>query len=367
MAITSDIFGALNITDDDSVYVKTSGQEALFDATQGILGDHNNDVLELENFFVERETSAHTSRYYLETGSRLEKITNSTRPAARKVVGSWDTAYRLEEFGDRISGTRVQMAYMSLAQYGRHIMGVLKSDVNTRRFEILRALFNNGGGAPIPFLDERWGSLNVQPLANGDATLYPPVVGSEINAVQNNYLVTQFAPSAISDTNDPITTAVDQIELLFDYPTGGSNIVTFVNKANAPKIMAMTEFNPVEARFQQFGDDITRATNYPTGLPGRVLGEFGGKSLIAQWQRIPANYMLSMHLDAPRPLVRRIDDPETGLTPGLTLRTTFAKEPYKDAIWTNRFGYGVGNRLNGVITFIDAGSTYTVPAAYNVT
>ena len=358
------IFGALNIPDDDYVFVNTFGQEAIYDATLQLLGNHNADLAAAESIFIERETFNHISRYYLATGGRLEKISNNTQPNAVKAIGQWDVAYPLEEWASKLEGTRVQMGYMSTGQYGRHIQQVLASDVNTRRFEMLKALFNNGGGAPRVFVDENWGNLNVQPLANGDVTLYPPIVGAEVNATSNHYLCQGFAPAAISDANDPYTPAIDLLEGHFGIPTAGSNMVTFINKAQVKITENLPSFNPIEYRFQDLGADVTRADNYPEGLPGRVIGEYGGKCLLVRWDWIPANYTFTVHLDAPKPLVRRIDPPGTGLTPGLQLVSQTMEHPFRSAIWSQRFGYGVGNRLNGVVQYIDAGGSYVVPTVW---
>jgi hypothetical protein len=359
--LNSNIFGALGIPDDDYSFVLTFGQEAVFDATQQLLGNHNADLGAFESAFVERSTYNHKTRYYLETGGRLQKVTNRTRALDTKAQGNWDVAYPLEEWGARIAGNRVQMAYMSTGQYGRHIQMVLNSDVNTRRFEMLKAIFNN---APPAFLDENWGSLPVQPLANGDATLYPPVVGAEVNATANNYLCTGFAPASISDKNDPISPSVDQIESYFGIPTGGSNVAVFLNKANVGLVQSLTQFNPIEYRFQELGANVTQAVGYPDSLPGRILGEYAGKALVVRWDWVPANYTLTVHLDAPKPLTKRIDPPAVGLPEGLQLIAQTMEHPFREAEWSNRFGYAVGNRLNGVVSFIDASGTYAVPTQY---
>jgi hypothetical protein len=355
------VFGALGIPDDDYVYLNTLGQEAVFNATNQLLGNHNLDLAAFEQVFVERTTDSFKTRYYLETGGRMEKITNNTRPLDVKTTGQWDVAYPLEEFGARLASNRVAMAYMSSQQYGRHIAAILNSDVNTRRFAMLKALFNN---APPAFNDEHRGSLTIVPLANGDSVVYPPIVGSEDNATAQHYLGTTFAPTAIDDTHDPITPAVDLLEGHFGMPTGGSNVAVFLNKANIPLVQAMSEFNPIEMRFQSLGDNITQAVNTPGYLPGRTVGELGGKAIIQQWNWIPANYQLTVHLGAPRPLTKRVDDKRTGLPEGLTLLTMTREEPFRETIWTNRYGYAVGNRLNGVITFIDAGNAYVIPTQY---
>ena len=366
MAILSNVFGALQIPDDDYTFLLTYGQEAVFNATQALLGNHNDDLEQFERVFVEKDTSAHIERYYLATGGRLGKLTNKTKPADTKAGGNWDVAFPLEQWGDRVAGDDVQMAYMSPGQYARNIAQVMESDVNTRRHEMLKRLFNNGGGSPIVFVDPFWGSLNLQPLANGDTTVYPPVVGSEINSVRNNYLTRSYATAAISDTNDPLTPIVNLLRSTFGIPTGGSNIAVFGNQTMTDAISAnMTLFNPIQMLYQQLGDNITQAVNWPTGLPGEVIGTFGGKCLVIHWEWIPADYLLAIHLDAPPPLRRRIDPPGTGLRPGLQLISQKRDAPLEEVMWRNRFGYAVGNRLNGVVMELAQAGSYAVPTGFS--
>jgi hypothetical protein len=366
MAYTSNIYGALQIPDDDYTWVRTYGQEAIYDATIQLLGNHNADLEAFESIFVERVTDAHTAKFYLDTGGRLQKLTEKTRSANTKAAGTWTVALPLEEWGDSIAGDRVQMAYMTTRLYGLHIQQVLNSDINTRRHEMLKRLFNNGGGSPITFNDPLWGSLNIQPLANGDSTYYPPVVGSEINATHDNYMVRSYTQAQISDTNDPITPIVNRLRSYMGFPTGGSNIAVFGNQSVTDYIVAnMTLFNPLQGMYQKLGDNITQAVNWPSNLPGEVLGTFGGKALIVHWEWIPDNYLLAVHLDAQPPLWKRVDPAGTGLGTGLQLIQQKVDQPLLEAQWSNRFGYAVGNRLNGIVLELNQGGSYAVPTGFS--
>jgi hypothetical protein len=269
-------------------------------------------------------------------------------------------AFPLEDLGAMIAENDVDRAYMTVAELERHINTVVAQNVNTVRFEILKALFNS---AQDTFVDPLWGSLLIEPLANGDAITYPPVLGSESEATDNHYLESGYTVANISDTNNPFVTIRDELEEHFGQPIGGSEIVTFIGNDSRAKSEALTDFTEVEDRFVRPGQDQAIPVGLPAGLPGTVLGRCSGQWVV-EWRWMPATYMLGIHLGAPKPLIRRIDPADTGLGDGLQLVATDAQFPFNDSVWRHRFGVGAGNRLNGVMMEVAAGGTYSVPTAY---
>jgi hypothetical protein len=362
MAIqATQVFGALGIEDDDYLTLRTIGQDVVLERTMDIIQRHNAAMAEYERIFVERDTIDPTILYYVTVGGRMEKISDITQPKAVKVAGNYTVGFPIEEFGAKIAGNRVQMAYMSAALYGRHIASILNSDVNERRFNILKPLFNN---APPAFNDQKYGTVTLYPLANGDTTYYPPTVESDVAATANHYLNANYATTAISDANNPIEPMITLLESRFGLTATGSNIVVFMNNAQVAKVKALTDFYPFENRFVNFGDTISVASNIPGNLPGVPFGTYDGRCILQRWDRIPAAYMVAMNLDQPPPLMRRVDRPESGLRPGLNLIQERVDEPLRDAWWSNRYGYAVGNRLNAVVIFIDAGGAYVIPTQF---
>jgi hypothetical protein len=102
----------------------------------------------------------------------------------------------------------------------------------------------------------------------------------------------------------------------------------------------------------------------PAGVPGRVRGLCDGVWIV-EWRWLPANYSITIHADAPKPLIMREDPPETGLNGGLKLVAEDENFPFRSSYYSHRFGFGAGNRLNGVIMEIAAGGSYTVPTGYS--
>src|SRR5882672_8263294 len=207
----SGIFGILGLQDNDTSYVSTIGQRLIFDAVNQYLTMVNEDMNTAMSVFVEGTTTNYKERYKLPGGGRLQQMGGQAKPGAVKGYGSWDVAYPLKDFGAMLAEDPVTMAYMTLPELQRHLDTVRIQAINTLRFEMLYALFNSRAGSYTSFVDPIWGTLQVQALANGDATVYPPVLGSESEATENLYLESGYAASGISDTNDPYVTIIDKL------------------------------------------------------------------------------------------------------------------------------------------------------------
>jgi hypothetical protein len=355
------IFGSLNLNSTDRVYKATQGQQVIYDAVIEYVNRVNSELSAALSVFVEESTSDHKRRYKLPGGGYLERVGETSRGASAQNYGSWDVAFPLEEFQRGISTTRVGHAYMTVQELDNHVQGVVAANVNTVRFEVLKRIFNN---TQSTFIDPLWGSLSVEPLANGDSVTYPPILGAVAEATENHYLESGYAATAISTSNNPYQTIKDELEEHFGAPQGNSNIVVFINPAEAPETEAISGYKAIDDRFVIPGADTARLFNLPSGLPGRIIGRVSG-CFVAEWRSMPANYMIGIHLDAPKPLIKRIDPIDTGLGEGLQLVAEDADFPFQKSTWSHRFGFGAGNRLNGVVMELGTGGSYSIPAGYS--
>ena len=361
------IYGALGLADTDYVFNATTGQRAIYDVTAEYVARYREDLASSTRIFVGGMTSDHTLRYSLPGSGRMQKRRESGRPGAVKFTGYWDIGLPLEDFADAITMDDVTRAYMTAAELQRQVDTIISRNVNTRRFELMKALLNNTART---FVDPLRGSLTIQPLANGDTVQYPPVLGSETAATDDHYLESGYAASAISDTNDPYITIANELEEHFGAPTGGSEIAVFINNAQTAKTVALTDFIPVTALGVMPGTDTATVTSVPPQLAAirtaRVLGRHEGAGVwVVEWRYVPSAYMIGVHLGAPAPLLERMDPADTGLGSGLQLVADENEFPLETSIWRDRFGYGAGNRLNGVVMELGSGGTYGIPSGYS--
>lgn len=354
----SGIFGALNLSDTDRVFSATVGQRAIYDLAMQHVAMVNAELDRYLTVFVERDTTDHKLRYKLPGGGYLMRRDTQARYGAVKVTGSWDVAFPLEDFGAEIASDDVSRAYMTVQELENHINTVVARNVNTVRFEMLNALLGSVQGT---FVDPLWGSLSIEGLANGDSVVYPPVLGAVAEAADNHYISSGYATTAISDTNNPFATIRDELEEHFGAGTGGENLAVFINQAQRAKVEGIADFDEVPDQFVRVGDNTAVPQGLPN-VPGRILGRCSG-CWVVEWRWMPAAYMMGIHLDAPKPLMRRVDPADTGLGRGLQLVAEDGDYPFSSSVWRHRFGFGCGNRLNGVVMFIDAGA-WAVPSGY---
>jgi hypothetical protein len=357
----SGIFGKLGLADTDRVFQATVGQRVIYEVAMEYISKVNAAIDAAVSVFAEETTSEFKRRYKLAGGGRLSKRGTDGTYGAGKVYGYWDVAFPLEDFGREIAGDDVSMAYMSVRELENHINTVVAQNVNTVRWEILHALFDNVQGT---FVDPLHGSLSIEPLANGDTVVYPPVIGSESEATEDHYLESSYAATAISDSNNPYVTMRDDLVHHNEISGEGYNIVSFINAAEEPETEDLTDFDPVTDMYTRPGANTAEVFGLPAGLPGAVIGRTNGVWVV-RWDWIPASYMLSIDLDQPKPLIRRVDPADTRLGEGLQLVAENEEFPFKVSTWRHRFGFGGGNRLNGVVMELGTGGTYTIPTSYD--
>ncbi len=357
-------YGMLGLSDTSRVFGATSGQQEIYDAAVVYINQINMQIMQQTQLLVSATTDLYKERYRLPGGGRLQRRGLNTQAGATRIGGYWDVAYPLDDFGDQKAWTDVARGYMTMADFDLQLQDVIAKNIATMRFEMLKALFNN---TQRTFSDPLWGSLLIEPLANGDAVVYPPIAGSETEATHDLYYGTNYAASSISDTNNPITGIVSNLEDHFGESQGGERIVVFVKSGSTAvtKIKALTNF--IDANISGITYGVNQSAVDPGALPnvpGRIIGYVDG-AYISEWRWMPAEYLLGIHMDAPAPLKMRVDPTDTGLGQGLQLVAEDERYPIRSAHYRNRFGFGVANRMNGVMVQLVASTTYTIPTGYS--
>lgn len=357
------LFSHIDVAKTEHGFLAKAGQELVFDAANEYISRVNSDMMTAIGVFVAGITESFKERYKLPGGGHLQR--RNTNGSFRNVSadGSWDVAYPIEDFGAAFEITDVAMGYMTGEELSNHIQTVVTQNANTVRFEILKRIFNN---AQTAFTDVHHGALSIEPLANGDAVVYPPVIGSETEATANHYLEAGY--TAITNTDDPFVTIANTLEARFGTPSGGSNIAIFINNAQTSSVRDLAAFVSVADMGINYGAD-TSLSGVPAGLASmssaRVLGRHEEAGVwIVEWRYVPSSYVIGIHLDIEAPLKMRVDPSATGLGRGLQLVANETQFPTERMIWRHRFGLGASNRLNGVVMEIANGGSYTIPAAY---
>lgn len=358
----SAIFGLANLDATSYQYVHTAGEDVIYEAARMYTAARLEGIRRFESVFVQAQTTNHTELYKLPGSGRMNRRATGVRGPAVRAYGGWTVNFPLYDFEESVVTDFVQFAYMTPGEYQNAVDTVINRYVDERRWQLLHALLDDQAGSSETFVDPQWGSLSVVPLANGDSVTYPPVLGSTTEATEDHYSESGYADSAISDTNNPLVTLRDELVEHFGTVAGGENIAVFCNNADLTYLEDLTDYDPVEDMNIRSGANVNIPVNLPT-VPGTIRGRSNG-TWVVEWRFMPDNYLLAVHLDAPPPLVERVDPAETGLQSGLVLRAEDEEHPLMSAIYGARFGLAVRNRLNGAVMELGTGGTYTVPTAY---
>mgnify|MGYP000911329147 CR=1 FL=1 len=369
----SSLPGILNINDTERAFVNVLGQELVFDAINTVLAQYNAEVSAQLGVFVERDTERFKMRYLLPGGGRLQEMGRQGAAGAVKRAGYYDVSFPLRQYGAELGGSRVDMAYMSIAEVDAHLDTIMIQDLNTMRWNILTAIFEDTN---LTFSDMLHGDLTVRRLANGDGTLYPAVLGSETEAEDNHYINAGYAVADIAAANNPAVTLRDEIvEHFGGLAVNGNNIVYFHGADQTPYLSAIDGYIPMEDKFLTANTYVHSAgANYPLGwpkpqgwpnVPGRVHGRAWGVWLSEWTGWIPNKYGIAVLLEVPAPLMKRVDPSDTGLGNGLQLVATDYEHPLQRARYEHRYGLGAGNRLSAAVIEINgAGGSYDPPTEY---
>jgi hypothetical protein len=348
--------------DSERAKIGAVGERVVFEAIQEVMDQWNADVQAALDVFVDRRTENYTERYLLPGSGKLQEIGREAPSAAVKRSGEWDVAYPLRGYGAALGGGRVNLAYMTVQELDAHLDTIFAQDLNTLRWRILTSLMEDDN---LTWTDPINGSLTIRRLANGDGTSYPPVVGSEDDAAEDHYIAAGYAEGSISDSNNPISTLVDDIVHHFGGKAMmGDRIVVFHNSSATDDLDDLTDYVPVADQYVAYGQDTDLALPAVPNVPGRIHARCSG-AWLSEWDWLTTGYMLAVHLDAPSPLIMRVDPADTGLSQGnLTLVAQDNDYPLRTSYYERRFGLGVGNRLNGAVIEVTGDGTYAPPSAY---
>lgn len=345
-------YGMLTSFDSDRQFVSTVGQDVVYAAINDLLDRHNKVVNESMAVFVDRQTDLHKMRYLLPIGGEMQTLGQQAPPGAVKRTGSYDVALPLVGIGDRLAGDRVDLGYLTAGQLEKQIKSILDRNRNSVRRDLLASIFINTSRT---FADPIWGNLTIEPLANGDAVVYPPVIGAAAGAIDNHYVT-----GALTVAN--YQTHLDDLIEHFGWVQGGDNVLCLCNPTDGVTVAAMAGFNAYADRYTNPSDAATWASSFPNA-PGITIGRLLG-SWVNEWAWIPEDYLVFVHLDVPAPLYMREDPADTGLGTGLKLVATDEQYPITNSFYEHRYGFGVANRLNAVVWNVTTGS-YSIPSHYD--
>lgn len=344
------LFAGILRTEDLNVALTKYEPDVLSDAIDEVLRKFEQERNETYGLLVESTTTNPTAVFREAGFDEGQEIGPDGRPLETHVGGKWDIALPQKRVAWALGWNRETAALMTIADLDREV--VAKTAGNARRHsrEMRKALMLKDN---YTYQDELNGNLTIRRLANSDGTRYG-TPGSE----DNHYLVSGYAASAISPTNNPFATLATEIREHF---SSDSRIVAFVSSAQVPVIQSgLTTFVDTGVEGIVPANNTAVANAPGLSVPGYFLGIDSASGVyVYVWDAIPANYILGGAVDELAPLRRRI--PVAPSLQGFQQLEEESHLPFYKRTWIELFGYGVSNRLGWASMFLDPGSTYTNP------
>lgn len=360
MAIRYGIIGAAEV---QSELITTVGVESVMSDIVTATGEYNRQREVLLNSWS-IQTNLHTMRHYLPGSTTLQPLDDFGNPQPQHEDGYFDVAFPIYGAGYAFGTNRVSRALMTIAQANRQVSSAFRADADWLRRHILSAVFTD---TTRNYADDTYGTLVVQPLANGDSdTTYVKRDGT--SATDNHYLAQ--ANSIGNGADNPFSTIYSELD---EHPSNSGPYVAYVASDLVSDIEALTDLiepddpslitsdtttrlrvglNPDVSDYQQVQDFILFGQRY--------IGRANGVHIV-EWSSIPSGYIIAHSIGAGAFLARRE-------YPSAALSGFFPEMADLDGNtminrWLRYVGFGVINRIAAVAMRI-GNASYAEPNGY---
>ena len=251
---------------------------------------------------------------------------------------------------ETLSPTR---AKMTVADANRLTAFMLAGDRVWVRDQILAALFET---TAYNYIDPQYGTLSVQPLANGDAVAYDRNGGAP--AVDTHQL---FHNNDIVDLADPFPAIREE---LMEHPENSGEVLALMPSSRRAEIEALTGFHKVaDPNIAQSIASDRLVGSLGVSVPGEVIGYHDAGVWIAEWKSLPADYGIAVTTGGEPALAMR-EEPERSLQGFYQVPEDRNDHPFYERQWARHAGFGAWNRVGALVIEIDD-SSYGIPSGYN--
>ncbi len=348
-------YGTLQVLDSlgsSNASIVEIGETTVWNQIAAALAAHNAITAELNANFVD-VTTDRRRRYGGNDEMVMDELDEYGRADAQKVTAASDVDFPLRKYGASMQWTRDSLEVMSGAQLAANVTAIMDADQRMFSREIKKAIFRS---ANYTVLDRHVDntSLAVKRLVNADSAPIPLGPNGETFTASSHthYLFTAAAAATAAEVAALILTVIEH------NPTGTARI--YINRAQETAVRALTGFTAyLDARLVNIGGATgveTVKTLADFDINNREIGLFssGGVSAVVTvkpW--IPSGYLFAWVDGGPTPIVRRIRN-----TNRAQLRLVADDEAYplRARSWEREHGFGIWNRTNGAVLFIDAGA-----------
>lgn len=352
-------YGTLQVSDllaTTQATVIQFGEDLAFQTIDAQLAAHNALLAEKNSELVEPSTDRLRRFGGIDTMT-MDEIDELGTPDAQKVSAGQNVGFPLRRYGLAVQWTRTWFQNHTPAELAAQFVAATDADIRIVDRELKRAIF---GPTNFTFTDRLVDNnallLTVKRFLNADSSSIPPSPSGTTftGSSHTHYLFTAGATLAAADLTALIETVVEH------YATGEPRV--YINKAQEAAVRALTGFVAyVDAR-------IIPATNTAQAANGaldrvmiynRAIGIYGGAEIwVKPW--IPSGYLFAFLAGTQyKPLVRRSRQGQDALV----IEADDEVHPLRARVMAREVGFGVWQRANGAVLFVDAasGGAYASP------
>jgi hypothetical protein len=317
------------------------------------LAEHNRQMDALMSLFV-RTTTEYKQRYRSAKNKRLQPLDEIGRARPTKRAGHYDVAWPIQDAGDAFGVDYVTRVKMTVQEVNDWLAETMIADKRWLRDHLLAALLDN---TTWTYPDQAYGDLTIQPLANGDATVYNLQSGADTGATAQHYTGQANAIGAGADNPYPVLR-----DLLMNKPENGGEVIAFIPSGLRAATEALATFIERTDPNIAPGTSTTQLTGtLGVSYPGRLVGYETSGVWIVEWMQLPAGYVIAVATEGERPLAMR-QHPEAQLQ-GFRRVADRDDYPWYESQYVRRAGFGAWNRVGAAVREI-ADATYEIPTGY---
>jgi hypothetical protein len=348
------IFGEYNYDDLPTILVKDVSQSSLYETLQQFAAQSTAALNDAIGALLSGVSADVGAEFGADVGGEMQKISELVGPEATRVGEAWSTQFPISAFADRVMYTQSYLDEANLQTLNAHALNVVVKDVFTNHREMWKALLKKTN---YSFNDSRWpgrktGTLTIRRLANADGQAgYVFVNGNKVLLSTLNMYLTSGAGAV---------TAANFIAIFDSLAAVGNadSVVVIVGPTTGRAVSALAGFIPI-VNPQVSDPSAARAIVQSS----KAIGVINGCE-VQVWPAFPEGYLFGYDRSKPKPLRKRVHHlPQyQGLrtyTPDD--RVHIPENPLVNKFWQNIYGYGVDNRLNGVVMQITTNGAYTDP------
>jgi hypothetical protein len=346
------IYGFHNLQDVKTRLVDEIGTEVITTAVEKAVAEQNRVLDSMMNLFVLR-TTEYKLRFKSAVNARLQPLDENGRARPIKAYGHYDIELPILMGGSAWGVDYVASKKLTVQDANDATQTMLTADTNWVRDHILAGLLTN---TVWQYDDDKHGTLNIKPLANGDTDKYQLIAGANTQGTAQHYLA-QVA--AISDAANPFKTIYKR---LTEHPENSGDVIVLVASDLTDEIEGLANFKEKSDPDIQEGANASRLVgNLNARVPGTILGKVD-KCWIVEWSQLPSGYMIATTTGGDRPLAMR-EDEEDSLR-GFKKVAERNDHPFYESQYLRRAGFGGWNRV-GALVYQVGSANYVIPAGYS--